>query len=249
MDQIRRIEEAGFSSWPAPQHLYERGWLVRFGGGHTKRANSANPLCPGADDPDDLIRAVAAAYRKRGRPPIFRLTPLVDVEAFDRRLAALDYRLVEPSRVMVRPELDTLPQPSIPPELRLSIDPCLSAAWLAAIDRIQPIAPVERPARERILAAIAAPTAYAALHDGGDAVAVLLGVVTGAWFTLHSVATHPDRRGHGLMRALIGAVGVWARRQGAAAGQLFVVAGNAPAERLYEGLGYRELYRYHYRIG
>ena len=29
---------------------------------------------------------------------------------------------------------------------------------------------------------------------------------------------------------------------------LFVVATNAPAVALYEGLGYRELYRYHYRM-
>jgi GNAT superfamily N-acetyltransferase len=50
------------------------------------------------------------------------------------------------------------------------------------------------------------------------------------------------------MRVLLGELGAWARQAGASSSQLFVLAGNAPAERLYERLGWRELYRYHYRI-
>ncbi|MEI9986655.1 MAG: GNAT family N-acetyltransferase [Aliidongia sp.] len=43
------------------------------------------------------------------------------------------------------------------------------------------------------------------------------------------------------MRALIGEMAEWARRQGATAAHLAVIAGNEPAERLYHGLGYRRI--------
>jgi len=247
--QIRRIEEAAFSSWPAPQQVLEDGWLLRFGGGHTKRANSANPLYGGTGDADKLIGAVERAYRRRGLPVIFRLTPLADVADFDRRLEARGYRSVDPSRALVLPDLAGLPRAGIPPGLTLCIDKAPNAAWFAAIDRVRPIPLAERAARQRIVAAIALPAAYAALYDGSTAIAVGLAVVSGGWFGVYDLATDEAWRGRGLMRALISELGAWARSQGAEAGQLFVVAGNAPAERLYQALGYRELYRYHYRVG
>jgi GNAT superfamily N-acetyltransferase len=247
--EIRRIEEAAFSALPALQNLFEAGWLLRFGGGHTKRANSANPLEPLPDDPAGLISRVESLYGQRGLPAIFRLTPLADVAALDRLLEARGYGVLDPSRVLVLPDLGALPQPGLAPGLRLSLDRAPAAAWFAARDRVQPIAPAERPARQRILAAIAAPAAYAAIYDGTTALAVGLGVVSGGYLVVNYVATDPQWRGRGLMRALMGELGAWARSRGADAGHLFVVAGNAPAERLYHALGYRELYRYHYRVG
>lgn len=50
------------------------------------------------------------------------------------------------------------------------------------------------------------------------------------------------------MRALLDRLTSWAMTEGATSGGLFLVGGNAAAGALYEGLGYRELYRYHYRI-
>jgi N-acetylglutamate synthase len=247
--RIRRIEESAFSSWPAPQQVLDDGWLLRFGDGHTKRANSANPLYGGACDADKVIPRIEAAYRRRGMPVVFRLTPLADVADFDRRLEALGYRLADPSRALVLADLAALPRPGVPAGLRLCLDRAPSAAWLAASDRIEPVALAERAARQRILDAIAVPAAFAALYDGTIAVATGLAVVSGGWFGLYCLATDEVLRGRGLMRALIGELGAWAKTQGAEASQLFVVAGNAPAERLYQALGYRELYRYHYRIG
>ena len=96
---------------------------------------------------------------------------------------------------------------------------------------------------------IAAPAVFASLYVGAVPLAVAIGAVAGRWFDLNAVATRPDMRGRGLMRALMGEMAEWARSQGATAGHLAVIAGNAPAERLYEGLGYREAYRYQYRVG
>jgi GNAT superfamily N-acetyltransferase len=53
----------------------------------------------------------------------------------------------------------------------------------------------------------------------------------GMWVT-------PERRGSGLAEALARAVIAWARGEGAPRVVLWVVIGNAPAERFYERLGF-----------
>ena len=52
-------------------------------------------------------------------------------------------------------------------------------------------------------------------------------------------------RGHG--RQLILSALKWARLRGARQAWLQVEAGNEPALVLYHALGFREVYRYHYR--
>src|SRR5579859_3242603 len=211
MEQTREIEAASFACWPALQEMEIDGWLLRFGGGHTKRANSANPLRGGAVDPEALIPRIEAQYRRQQLPPVFRLTPLGDMSGYDVILAARGYRLVEPSRILVLPDLAELPRPGVPDGLQLRLDGRPDSAWLAANDELRPIAPAERTARDAILRAIAVPAAFAALYDRGMPLAVALGAVSGGWFYLNAVATRQSARGRGLMRALVGEMAEWAR--------------------------------------
>ncbi len=246
-DRIREIELASFACWPALEETQLQGWRLRFGGGHTKRANSANPLQP---DPTDLgIAEVEAAYRGRGLTPVFRLTPLCDVARYDALLAERGYRLVEPSQVMVLEDLAAFERPGVPAGLTLRLDAEPSAAWCMANDQLRSCPPQQKPARDAILRKIAAPAVFASLYDGETPLALAIGAIVGPWFDLNAVATRPEARGRGLMRALLGEMAEWGRRQGAEAGHLAVIADNAPAVRLYEGLGYREAYRYQYRVG
>jgi GNAT superfamily N-acetyltransferase len=247
-DEIRPVEAAAFSCPPSLRVTIDDGWLIRFGDGHTKRANSANPLYPMGGSEAGLIDRVESAYRRSGRAAIFRLTPLAALPRLDERLAARGYRLVEPSRALILPGLDDLPRPGVPAGYRLSLEPAVGAAWLAARHRLHPLAPAEQAAQQRLLGLIAVPSAFAVLSRRDVPVAVALGTVNGGWFSVNYVATAAEWRGQGLMQAVMGELGSWACREGAVAAQLFVLAGNVAAEALYHRLGYRERYRYHYRI-
>ena len=59
-----------------------------------------------------------------------------------------------------------------------------------------------------------------------------------AWI-LEWVATRPEHRGKGLTRALLGAILDAGRRRGHTLFQIAVLIGNTPAQRAYEGVGFR----------
>lgn len=60
---------------------------------------------------------------------------------------------------------------------------------------------------------------------------------------IHNVAVAPEARRRGLARLLLGVVLARAARAGSERALLEVRAGNAPAQALYEGLGFREVGR------
>src|SRR5437899_12677824 len=88
---VRRLEELAFGGWPALESRDIAGWRLRFAGGYTKRANSINALGPDAETGPATFRALEAAYRTRGQPPIWRLSPLAPPAMADV-MAAPSYR-------------------------------------------------------------------------------------------------------------------------------------------------------------
>src|SRR6266851_4354284 len=82
-----RVEETCLNAWPALREVLLEGWLLRFGEGLTRRANSANPLGPVAHA---ARRDCEALYRRQGLPTIFRVLSLID-PSIDQRLAAAGY--------------------------------------------------------------------------------------------------------------------------------------------------------------
>ena len=59
---------------------------------------------------------------------------------------------------------------------------------------------------------------------------------------------HRDKRGRGNGRRLTNALLQWGRQMGAQNAYLQVRAQNEGAQNLYAGIGFQEVYRYHYRV-
>jgi ribosomal protein S18 acetylase RimI-like enzyme len=82
----------------------------------------------------------------------------------------------------------------------------------------------------------------------GDTVAsVGLGVLHEDYLGLYDIVTHERLRGRGCGRALVGGLMRTASAAGIRRAYLQVAADNAPAIRLYEGLGFVIRYKYWYR--
>jgi ribosomal protein S18 acetylase RimI-like enzyme len=241
-NDIRALEVRALRAWPALETRTNRGWIQRFAGGYTKRANSINALEPEDALTDQTKDGLEAPYRARGLPPIWRLTPLAPAGT-DELLAGAGYRRIDESLVQRAP-LDG--RFVLDPEVRVA--PAPSEAWLAGFATLSPVAPQHRETMARMLRAIAAPVGFARVEDKGEPVAFALGVVDGDHVGLFDVLVAPQARRRGLARRLTQSIGAWGREHGARFAYLQVVATNAAALPLYASLGFETVYSYAYRV-
>ncbi len=241
---IREVEWAALRAWPALEQRDEAGWLIRLAEGYTKRANSVTPLQPCSPALESQVAFCESLYRGRGLPPIFRLVGPLVPEGLDDLLAGRGYAPVDPTLVLAAPLAALeLPQPRYPLHPSHDIE-----AWLAAYQAVSGARLPQAP-HGRILAAIAGRRMLATIESDGAPVACALGVAEGAYVGLYDLAVAPAWRRQGLGSALVTGLLRWGLQEGATWAYLQVVEANAAARALYEGMGFRFLYRYWYRVG
>jgi len=235
------VEEAAMRAWPALERVDEAGWVLRFAGGYTRRANSAAALGAGDEELDEQVAWVEGEYAARDLPPIFRLVSTCGPAGLDAALAAAGYEREGEALVMTL-DLPSDPRPP-PPALRaVPID-----EWLVLYERLNERGPDGRELHRRLLESIQGERLLAALHDGDDAVGCGVGVREAAFAGLFDLAVAPGLRGRGHGRRLVDELLRWAAAGVARTAYLQVLVENAAAIRLYERAGFREAYRYWYR--
>jgi RimJ/RimL family protein N-acetyltransferase len=243
---VMRAEEATLNAWPAPGQILLDGWLLRFAGGHTKRANSVNPVRRGQRrDLAAKIGACEALFAANSIEPCFRLPPFAE-EGLEEALDGAGYGPAEDvTRVVYRP----LNAPVPDHDAELTFGPP-TAEWLDAKDRLQGDGPADAAGRRRILAGAVLPGAFAGVRGpDGRLASLAYGAVSDGMLVLNMVVTDPALRGRRLAERACGALLAWGRDEAGARGAcLQVVAANAAGCALYDRLGFTtELYRYHYR--
>ena len=241
-EAVRNTEEHLMNAWPALRTMMCDGWVFREAGGYTKRANSACAL-----DGRGSARTLDEAerfYARLGFPTTFRLTPLAAPDT-DSILADRGYHIVDDTIVMT-----AVLEGKGDIEAALSISPKCDPEWEAGYAMAHGLGLVERRAHRAILDRIAPlKTGFATFYDGGRSVAFGLGVVERDRLGLFDIVTVTDARRRGLARTLVSGLMAWGAREDAKIAWLSVIADNEKATPLYAQLGFRELYRYHYRMG
>lgn len=238
-----RIEETCFNAFPALRQVLFGDWLLRFAGGVSRRANSANPLSARCAESAAAIDLAERLYRAQGQQAIFRVPALAD-PALDRLLAARGYGR-EGETCVLHGALAGLAL-AADPAVRLLTSP--TPAWRRAMAALQGHTPAQAATYRGIVGAIAIPARFALLRVEGQPAALAYGAIHRGLLCYESVVTDPGQRRRGLARRVIAALAAWAQHAGAEAACLQVEAGNAPARALYAGFGLSgELYRYHYR--
>jgi ribosomal protein S18 acetylase RimI-like enzyme len=243
---IQRLEELALNAWPAHKQVFFDGWVLRFSGGFSKRANSVTPLYSSTIRLQDKITYCENLYARSGLPALFRLSPASTPSGLDQLLAELNYRSFDPTMVMCR-SLDRMGQDHTPEPFldfrELDID-----EWLSNYRSMNQLTKGDHTHHELILRAIPDLNCLGAILHQGKAVACGLGVLGGDILGLFDVVTAPDRRRRGYGTRLIRALFAWGRKHGARAVYLQVMASNAPALSLYRRLGFETRYGYWYRM-
>jgi ribosomal protein S18 acetylase RimI-like enzyme len=244
---VARLEEVGLNSWPALRQTLYDGWVLRFSGGYTKRANSVNPVYGSTLDPAEKIAHCEAVYAEQGLPAVFRLTPFSRPAELDRLLDERQYTVGRSAQVRTI----ALEEPAAavaPAEPRGRLREESLAHWLETFCRLSGAEVADHDTHAAILEAITACRLLGSLEVAGRVVSCGVAVVEGTFCGLFDLVTDPElrRRGHG--RDLTLALLDWARAHGARHGYLQVMEVNRAARSLYDRLGFREAYRYWYRF-
>jgi GNAT superfamily N-acetyltransferase len=227
--EIRNLEHAAALAWPGVEQQWIDGWLLRFGHGSTRRANSAVPLLPW---PRPDLGAIVDWYAGRGAPPL--------IAAPDRLFRVSPGVPTDGENVVMTRQLTGLVAPDVP-SVTLTSRP--GDDWLAVHPRGVPI--------DVLTAVIDGEVAFASLAGA----AVGRGAVTVApdgtrWAGLSSVHVAEGARRRGLARALCEALLGWATERGATRAYVQVLTDNAAATTLYEAMGFGAHHRSRYlRLG
>lgn len=220
---IRHLEHAAALAWPGVEQERIGGWLLRFGHGSTRRANSAVPLdVSGSAD----VSAIVDWYLGRD------VVPLV---------AAPDRLLRLPSGVPTDAEnlVMTIDLPSGESGGAVTFAPRPDAEWLRLYRREVPI--------DVLTAVIDGEVTFAKIADAG----VGRGAVTTApdgtrWVGLSAVHVVEEARGRGVARTLCAALLAWGFDRGATRAYTQVLADNTAAIALHESMGFSVHHRSRY---
>jgi len=240
---VRRFEAAGFRAWPAASVHYDGTWAIRLTRDHdAKRLNSINPLDPGdASDIAERLERATPRFGALSRPLTMRLSPLA-APAISTHLDRLQWSRFDESVVMRRALTDAL------------VEPALDQIPLKDVDRFAAAA-IEVSGRAAgavrgmagVVGSIEPEIGMFVLEENGRPMAATLCVHDGDLAGLFEVATAAGERGKGYGRRIVLSALKWARLRGARSAWLQVTLANRPALNLYKGMGFQELYRYHYR--
>jgi ribosomal protein S18 acetylase RimI-like enzyme len=219
---IRNLEHAAALAWPGVEQQRLGGWLLRFGRGSTRRANSAVPLdVPTHSDVSAIIdwyaaRAVAPLVAAPDR--LFRVPPGVSTDA-ETLVMTGDVTTQRPSEVAIAARPDD--------------------EWLRLYRRDVPV--------DVLTAVIDGEVAFAT--SAGAAVG--RGAVTESpdgtrWIGLSAIHVVETARRRGLARHLCEALLHWGGERGATRAYVQVLADNTAATRLYESMGFSVHHRSRY---
>lgn len=251
--QITFLEELSLNAWPGHHTLLYDGWLLRFSEGYSQRANSVNPLYTGLDlDLDGKIKTCEELYALKGLPTIFKLTPASIPSNLEEKLASKGYSKTDQVSLQMA-ELNDLKSHyliefSKDNAFKIIQESQLRPGWLAAWLSLTNLSTGHRANVEKLLGNILPACCFLRLERGGQTLAVGLAVYERGYVGLFDIVTNPVFRRQGWGKRLAIELLKWGKSQGAGAAYLQVLTGNSAALPLYAILGFREVYRYWYRI-
>jgi ribosomal protein S18 acetylase RimI-like enzyme len=239
------FEELSMNAWPALQTLLYDGWVLRFADGYTRRANSVNPLYESSLPLDEKITACEQLYGSLDLPAIFKLTPQSQPSELDEGLARRGYHVDASTSVQT---LDLQKNSISASQPGFSCSDALTDDWFSAFCALSSTAEKHFAPMRQLLKLILPSHSFGMLQVDGQPVACGLCVQQEGFIGFYDIVVAKEQRRKGYGRRMMEGLLAHGQRNGARTAYLQVMLNNSPALRLYEGLGFNEVYQYWYRV-
>ncbi len=250
LETVLKLERANLNCFPSLMAHHDGSWISRLSpGGSARRINSLNFYdAEGGDEAERRLNLVRARFRRHDTVFHVRWTPLVPT-GVDQVLTSQNYARIDETLVLTR-AIWVLGDTEVPKGYKLYEVPL--DEWIYKFAQIS-------GAKQGGSLSVGLQTLLEALsrvtvellglvleNEENTPAAALLGVVDGDLLGIFDVVTSEQHRRQGLAYALMCEVQRLGAVRGADTAWLQVVADNVAAVELYDSLGYREAYAYHY---
>jgi GNAT superfamily N-acetyltransferase len=238
------MEEISMNCWPALQTVLFDGWVLRFADGVTKRSNSVNPIYPSALPVEEKIGECEKLYSARNLITVFKLTEKIYPPDLDGVLESRSYEKNSVTSVQTLQLSSFTCEPCNSKSISEELDP----DWMNGFFNFAGIAPELRPSYQKIIEHIFLKRCFMTIRLKNSPVCCGLGVLADEYLGVFDIAVSPEYRGWGFGRLAMEGILDWGKKNGVETAYLQVFLDNAPAMKLYEKMGFREIYKYWYRI-
>jgi GNAT superfamily N-acetyltransferase len=243
VETLRLVDELAANAWPAPVAQQVDAWLLRYGWGVTRRANSALPSATDPGDFEACVDATIRAYRGWEAPARVQVTGGL-VPGLDEYLGDLGWTTEGACHIMVA-DLDDVvaaaPGEGATELCQAPDDDWIAFWWSAGRGGTPPTA------AGRIVGLPLPCVAHARRSVEGIWASVGRGVCERGWLGLFALATRLEVARNGHATAIVGALARWAAGLGATRAYLQVEIENDRAQALFTRLGFSRIGGYHYR--
>lgn len=240
----KRIEELSINAWPSTKTLVYDGWILRFEGGYTRRANSISPLYESKHGFDEKIIKCEQLYNSMGLNTVFKLIGSGCHADLDLALASHGYRDEAYTSVQVM----ELSSHTGYMQDGFKIYEKFDEGWFNVLCSISGVTEENTEKLRTILSSIVPERYYVELVAEGKTAGCAVGVIEDGYIGIFDVVVAGELRGKGYGRRLMEEMLSLGKSKGVDKAYLQVMLDNPVALRLYESLGFRELYQYWYRV-
>ncbi|MFW9792962.1 MAG: GNAT family N-acetyltransferase [Candidatus Thorarchaeota archaeon] len=242
--QIVELEQVAANAWIAQDTERLGGWLLRANGGVTRRANSVLPLGAPVIPLDHAIDKAIDFYKQRNLTPRFQMTETSKPVELDRDLSERGFSVglqVEVHTAAINHLI------KIEPDIDVLVSNDITDTWMSVYRESSGYEASTMDARKELMKRTSFHKAFALARIDREPAGVGFAVVEDKWLGLFNIASHPSMRGRGVAVAVNTALAKWGHQRGARAAYLQVESENLPALKLYDKLGFQNIYTYWYR--
>lgn len=236
------LEEIQMNALPSLKTIVFDGWFLRFSNGYSRRGNSVFPLFDGKCEINEKIRYCESIYTKENLKTIFRITE--ENKDLDLLLEKLDYQIESPTNIMTM-NLDEIP---LKIDKDIIIFEELNEVWFDSYCRLNDVKDENKKTYKNMLLNLILKAIYVMIVKDGVAIACGLSVLEREYAGIYDITTDINYRRCGYGEIIVKSLLSKSKRLGVKKSYLQVFIHNDAAIKLYEKIGYKNLYHYHYRV-
>jgi len=237
------IEELAMGAWPAIKTCFYDGWVIRLANGYCNRANSINMIYPSKIKMEEKLNYCDEIFMRHNLPVAYKIAGCDEHKAIEQKLDELRYQKINETAVQVC-DISAISKANYE---GIIIRDEFDNQWKDSVIDFNRIEEKHIATFKKIIDSIAMEKIVVRKETGGKIAGCGYGVIGSGYVGVFDIVVNEKHRGKGYGREIVETIMSEAGKRGVRKSFLQVMINNPIAMKLYEKMGYRELYRYWYR--